>query len=258
MSMTMDRTATSPMPLDGGDPAKHAHPARPADGVPQGGAGFGPVMILLMALGAAIAIGIWVSRGTNANTTGMTQNAARTEASTMQQTGSAIASAFSAAMVRDSFTPSQITFDTSARTTSSIGIYNPTDGYAVQPAMQTSALVAPVVGSNPVSWQRMQANIADIGTGSGHYVAVLPNVRTPVCQAINAGRWNYGTSASVPVASSVTAANATAGLGTSNGVGAVTLALTTTSPANFTDGKDEACLSSSDGTNFYYKVIAVQ
>jgi len=230
-------------------------PARPV----QGEAGVGPVALLLLGLVLLVGIGIYLSRSPNVSVAGMTQNTARMEAAALQQTGSAVAGAFGAAMMRDSFLPNQITFDTAARTSTSIGLFNASEGYLAQPAQQTSALVAATVGANPVTWQRMQANITGIGSGSGLYVAVLPNVRQAVCQQLNAAKWSVSPTAAVPTASNVTAANATAGLGAATGVGAVTLDLTATAnPANFTTGRDEGCLGSSDGTFFYYKVVAVQ
>jgi len=225
----------------------------------QGKPGIGPFVLLLLALVLAVGLGIYLSRSPNVGVAGMSQNTARLEASSLQQAGSALASGFGAAMLRDSFLPHQITFDTAARTSTSIGLYNPTDGYLAQPIQQTSALVSASVGSNRVIWQRMQANITNVGSGSDHYVAVLPNLRQQVCQAVNAAKWGTAASAAVPVASNVTTANVTAGLGASTGVGSVLLGLSvTTSPANFTDGRDEGCLVTTDGTHFYYKVIAVQ
>lgn len=229
-----------------------------SEGAVQGEPGAGPLMLIFVALIAILAIGIWFSRGPNANTAGMTQNSARAEASSLQQTGAALASAYAAALMRDSFSPDLVTFDTAARTTTGVGIFNTTDGFTSQPTLQTSALSATTVGSNNVKWQRLQANIAGLGTGANHYIAVLPNLRQPVCQAINAARWNYGTSTAVPIASNASTANVTSGLASANGVGSVLLGLTVTSPAGFTDGKDEACLVTTDNTYFYYKVIAVQ
>ena len=140
-------------------------PARPV----QGEAGVGPVALLLLGLVLLVGIGIYLSRSPNVSVAGMTQNTARMEAAALQQTGSAVAGAFGAAMMRDSFLPNQITFDTAARTSTSIGLFNASEGYLAQPAQQTSALVAATVGANPVTWQRMQANITGIGSGSGLY-----------------------------------------------------------------------------------------
>jgi hypothetical protein len=227
-----------------------------APGGVQGKPGVGPVILLLVALGLMIGIGIWLSRGNNFSVGGMTQNTARMEASSVQQTGSAIASAFGMAMFRDSFLPNQITFDTSARTSAAVGIYNPADGFMAQPTQQLSALTAAQLSNNEIIWQRMQATITGVGTGSG-YVAVLPGLRTQVCQAVNAAKWGTPPSDPVPVATNVSTGNVTSGLGTSTGVGAVTLDLTLTSPASFTNGRDEGCLTTSDGVNFYFKVISV-
>lgn len=222
----------------------------------QGGAGIGPLMILLIALAIMIGIGIWISRGSLFNVAGMTQNTARMEASTLQQTGSSISSAFGAAMFRDSFLPDQITFDTAARTSSSVGIFNPADGFMAKPPIQLSALTAGTLSGSDIVWQRMQATIPEVGTGAT-YVTVLPGIRTQVCQAINSAKWGTPPSDPVPVASNVSSNNVTAGLGNTTAVGNVTLDLSATSPAAWSDRRDEGCMASSDGVNFYFKVISV-
>lgn len=224
-------------------------------GTPQGMPGVGPVLILLLVLGLAIAIGVWLSRGQGTTST-MSQNTARMEASSLAQTASSISGAFGAAMLRDSFIPDQITFDNAARTSSGVGLFNVTDGYMAQPSQQFSALTAANLSGNTIVWQRLQANITGVGAGN-NYVTVLPGVRTAVCQAINAGKWGTTPSDPVPVASNVTSANVTAGLGVTTAVAVVVLDLTTTSPANFLVNRDEGCLQSSDGVNFYFKVLSV-